>query len=161
MVNWDVVAKVNPHSVPDYTDVLPDPFSSTSRLPAFFDLLQNQHAGLLERVKKHIVVPPCHSEDKLKTLWKCRRGNDCSPYHLRFNRAVSQVRFNSVMEYIDQGETVWNRQETTGVGGEDRFDDYSMLFGGDTDSQGPEHHGHHEQHDFSDWSVQDDQTLLM
>ncbi|XAO23880.1 hypothetical protein I312_102665 [Cryptococcus bacillisporus CA1280] len=130
MVNWDVVAKVNPHSVPDYTDVLPDPFSSTSRLPAFFDLLQNQHAGLLERVKKHIVVPPCHSEDKLKTLWKCRRGNDCSPYHLRFNRAVSQVRFNSVMEYIDQGETVWNRQETTGVGGEDRFDDYSMLLGG-------------------------------
>ncbi|WVQ88915.1 hypothetical protein IAS59_002657 [Cryptococcus gattii] len=46
MVNWDVVAKVNSHSVPDYTDVLPDPFPSTSRLPELLDLLQNQHAGL-------------------------------------------------------------------------------------------------------------------
>lgn len=41
------------------------------------------------------------------------------------------------MEYIDQGETGWNRQETTGEGGKDRADDYSMLFGGDTDSQDP------------------------
>lgn len=88
MVNWDVVAKVNPHSVPDYTDVLPYPFSSTSHLPALFDLLQNQHAGLLERVKKHLVLPPCLSEDKLKTLWKCRRGDDCSPYHQRLNSSL-------------------------------------------------------------------------
>ncbi|KAE8537877.1 hypothetical protein D1P53_005938 [Cryptococcus gattii VGV] len=58
MVNWDVVAKVHSHSVPDYTDVLPDPFPSTSRLPALLDLLQNQHAGLLERVKKHLSSLP-------------------------------------------------------------------------------------------------------
>lgn len=118
------------HIVPDYTDVLSDPFPSTSRLLALFDL-QNQHPGLLERVKKHLVLPPCLSEDKLKTLWKCRGGNDCSLYGLKLNRAVSQVRLNGVMEYIDQGKTRWNRQGTTGEVGEDRFDEYFTLFGGD------------------------------
>lgn len=149
MVNWNVIAKIHSLSVPDYTDVPSDPFSSTSRLPALLDLLQTQHPGLVERVKKHLALPPCLSEDKLKILWKSRRGYDCSPYHLRLNKAISLTRFRNMTEYIDdvtasEGNTGPHPQLTMDEAGEiDSFGDYSMIFGGDradTDSADSDAH---------------------
>ncbi|UOH79558.1 hypothetical protein LQV05_000565 [Cryptococcus neoformans] len=149
MVNWNVIAKIHSLSVPDYTDVPSDPFSSTSRLPALLDLLQTQHPGLVERVKKHLALPPCLSEDKLKILWKSRRGYDCSPYRLRLNKAISLTRFRNMTEYIDdvtasEGNTGPHPQLTMDEAGEmDSFGDYSMIFGGDradTDSADSDAH---------------------
>lgn len=149
MVNWDVIAKVHSPSVPDYTDVPFDPFSSTSRLPPLLDLLQTQHPGLLERVKKHLALPPCLSEDKLKTLWKSRRGYDCSPYHYRLNRAISLNRFRSMTEYIDDAMASERdggphpQLTMDGDGEMDSFGGYSMMFGErgvDTDSADLEAH---------------------